>query len=62
MLAAPACGRWPQNLRDLMAPGARWWNTAALRRSGAAVEPETLPLLLDGYWEGWLPDGVVCLE
>ncbi|WP_225100322.1 hypothetical protein [Streptomyces sp. CoH27] len=62
VLAAPACGRWPRDVRVLMAPGACWWDTAALRKSGAAVEPETLPLFLDGYWEGWLPGGVISLE
>lgn len=61
VLAAPACDRWPRDVRALMAPEARWWDTAALRRSGDAVEPETLPLFLDGYWEGWLPDGVISL-
>ncbi len=62
VLAAPASGHWPQDVRALMAPGARWWDTAALRESNVAIEPETLPLLIDGYWEGWLPDGVVSLE
>lgn len=62
VLAAPAATDWPQDVRALMDPGARWWSTAELRDSGVAVEPETLPLLIDGYWEGWLPDGVVSLE
>ncbi|WP_416520554.1 hypothetical protein [Streptomyces achromogenes] len=62
VLAAPASGDWPQDVRALMATAARWWDTAGLRESGAAVEPEALLLLIDGYWEGWLPAGVVSLE
>ncbi|MCZ1018935.1 hypothetical protein [Streptomyces noursei] len=32
------------------------------RDGGVPVEPEVLLDLIDGYWEGWLPDGVISLE
>lgn len=62
VLARPVTGAWPQNAPALLGAGARWWSTAQLRDAGARVEPDTLPLLMDGYWEGWLPDGEVSLE
>ncbi|MFF6996056.1 hypothetical protein ACFY93_14085 [Streptomyces sp. NPDC008313] len=62
VLARSETGVWPYDVRSLWSPGARWWNTAELRDTGVLVEPETLPLLMDGYWEGWLPDGEVSLE
>nr|WP_234312564.1 hypothetical protein [Streptomyces seoulensis] len=49
-------------MRALLGDGARWWSTAQLRDAGVRVEPDSLPLLMDGYWEGWLPDGVIALE
>ncbi|WP_327316392.1 hypothetical protein [Streptomyces sp. NBC_01235] len=33
--------------------------TAGWRRTG---NPEVLLDVMDGYWEGWLPDGVISLE
>lgn len=62
ILVAPAVRVWPCDVRLLLAPGARWWTTAELRDGGTHVEPEVLLDLIDGYWEGWLPDGVVSLE
>ncbi|MEV5784295.1 hypothetical protein AB0L42_25275 [Streptomyces sp. NPDC052287] len=62
VLARPATGAWQQDVRALLGTGARWWSTAQLRYAGVRVEPDTLPLFMDGYWEGWLPDGEVSLE
>lgn len=61
VLVAPAARAWPCGVRLLLTPDARWWTTAELRDSGARVEPEVLLDLIDGYWEGWLPDGVISL-
>ncbi|MGX1853066.1 NUDIX domain-containing protein [Streptomyces sp. NPDC055299] len=62
VLAAPVGRAWPCDVGVLLAPGARWWTTAELRNGGVSVEPEMLLDLIDGYWEGWLPDGVISLE
>ncbi|MEU9333225.1 NUDIX domain-containing protein [Streptomyces sp. NPDC048290] len=62
VLVAPAARTWPGDVCLLPAPDARWWTTAELRDGGARVEPEALLDLIDGYWEGWLPDGVISLE
>ncbi|MEV8327096.1 hypothetical protein [Kitasatospora sp. NPDC056731] len=44
------------------APGPwRWWPVAALR-SEAAVRPHELAVFLDGYLQGWLPDGTHTLS
>ncbi|MGW5710130.1 hypothetical protein [Streptomyces olivaceus] len=61
ILVAPAVRVWPCDVRLLLAPDARWWTTAELRDGGTHVEPEVLLDLIDGYWEGWLPDGVISL-
>jgi hypothetical protein len=34
----------------------------AARRLALRVEPRVLLDLIDGYWEGWLPDGLVSLK
>ncbi len=62
VLAAPATSAWPCDVRLLLAPDARWWTTAELRNRSVRVEPDVLLDLIDGYWEGWLPDGVISLE
>ncbi|MFE7607000.1 NUDIX domain-containing protein [Streptomyces celluloflavus] len=62
VLVAPTGRAWPCDVCVLLAPGARWWATVELRHEGVLVEPEVLLDLMDGYWEGWLPDGVVSLE
>ncbi|MEV5463466.1 hypothetical protein AB0L17_35800 [Streptomyces cellulosae] len=62
VLVAPAGKAWPCDVSVLLAPGARWWETAELRDREVRVEPEVLLDLIDGYWEGWLPDGVISLE
>ncbi|MFJ5305199.1 hypothetical protein [Streptomyces sp. NPDC088350] len=62
VLARPATGAWQREVRTVLGTGARWWSTAELRDAGVWVEPDTLPLLMDGYWEGWLPDGEISLE
>jgi ADP-ribose pyrophosphatase YjhB (NUDIX family) len=62
VLAGPVTEAWLEDVRVLFGTDARWWSTAQLRDTGVRVEPDTLPLLMDGYWEGWLPDGEVSLE
>ncbi|MEV0908553.1 hypothetical protein [Streptomyces hokutonensis] len=62
VLAAPPAAVWPHDVRARLASGARWWTTAQLRDAGVSVEPGTLTLLMEGYWEGWLPDGEISLE
>lgn len=39
----------------------RWWSPAELRRDAVRVLPSELPDVVDGYWEGWLPDGPLTL-
>ncbi|MFF3373512.1 hypothetical protein ACFYXF_11250 [Streptomyces sp. NPDC002680] len=62
VLAAPPAAAWPDDVRARLAAGARWWSTAQLRAAGVPVEPGSLVLLIEGYWEGWLPDGEISLE
>lgn len=62
VLAGPATGAWPKDVPALLGESARWWSTAQLRNAGVRVEPDILPVLMDGYWEGWLCDGEVSLE
>jgi len=33
-----------------------------LRSAEAAVDPVQLLDFMDGYWDGWLPDGVISLD
>ncbi|MFJ9033030.1 hypothetical protein ACIRQP_31780 [Streptomyces sp. NPDC102274] len=45
-----------------MGPSARWWTTTGLRSQSARVEPRQLLDVMDGYWDGWLPDGEIALD
>ncbi|MDX2677221.1 MULTISPECIES: hypothetical protein [Streptomyces] len=53
---------WPPSVRFALAPEACWWTTAELRSAGAVVDPAELLDFMDGYWEGWLPDGEISLQ
>lgn len=41
---------------------ARWWSLHELAQQHVVVEPASLPLFMDGYWDGWLPDGEISLD
>jgi len=62
VVVRPAAESWPSAVRFAFAPEARWWTTAELRSSGELVEPAELLDFMDGYWDGWLPDGEISLE
>ncbi|MFI7143096.1 hypothetical protein ACIBQ5_37020 [Streptomyces massasporeus] len=62
VLVRPAAAAWTDDMRALLEGSARWWTLDELQTKGVSVEPEILPLLLQGYWDGWLPDGEVSLE
>ncbi|MFC5214170.1 hypothetical protein [Streptomyces coerulescens] len=62
VVVRPAAESWPSAVRFAIAPEACWWTTAELRSAGAVVEPAELLDFMDGYWEGWLPDGEISLE
>ncbi|WP_406838055.1 hypothetical protein ACICHK_20625 [Streptomyces sp. AHU1] len=62
VVVRPAGDSWPSATRFAFAPEAQWWTTAELRRSGERVEPAELLDFMDGYWEGWLPDGEISLD
>lgn len=40
----------------------RWWTPDQLRRDAVPVLPKELPDVVDGYWDGWLPDGPLTLD
>lgn len=40
----------------------RWWTPEQLRSAEAGVLPPELPNIVDGYWEGWIPDGPITLD
>ncbi|MEW2082179.1 hypothetical protein [Streptomyces sp. NPDC005283] len=62
VLVLPAAGHWKDKPGRMLGPQARWWAVAALRSERVAVEPAQMLDLVDGYWEGWLPDGETSLE
>lgn len=61
VLVLPAAGSWNDKPGRMLRPGARWWRVSALRAEQAAVEPAQMLDLVDGYWDGWLPDGETSL-
>lgn len=61
VLALPASGDWDRTAGQILGPAACWWAPAALRAQRALVEPSQLIDLVEGYWDGWLPDGEVSL-
>ncbi|MER5462871.1 hypothetical protein ABT010_19745 [Streptomyces sp. NPDC002668] len=52
---------WKDKPGRMLGPDARWWAVAALRSEQVAVAPAQMLDLVDGYWEGRLPDGEVSL-
>lgn len=62
VVVRPTTGSWPTSVRSVLSPEARWWTVAGLRSARALVEPVELPDFMDGYWDGWLPDGEISLE
>lgn len=62
VVVRPAAEDWPQAVRFALAPEACWWTTTELRSDRALVEPAELLDFMDGYWDGWLPDGEISLE
>ncbi|WP_329176845.1 hypothetical protein [Streptomyces sp. NBC_01477] len=40
----------------------RWWTPGQLRKAEVSVFPPELPEVVDGYWDGWLPDGPLSLD
>ncbi|MFF7601058.1 NUDIX hydrolase [Streptomyces mirabilis] len=62
VVVRPAAESWPPAVCFALAPEARWWTTTELRLAGALVEPADLLDFMDGYWDGWLPDGEISLE
>ncbi|GGO98861.1 NUDIX hydrolase [Wenjunlia tyrosinilytica] len=61
VLVLPADGSWKDRPGRMLGPEARWWAVSELRSERATVEPPQMLDLVDGYWEGWLPDGEVSL-
>ncbi|WP_139151362.1 hypothetical protein [Streptomyces sp. WMMB 322] len=61
VLGLPEAGGWKDKPGRMLGPGARWWTLHALESERIQVEPPQLLDLVDGYWEGWLPDGEVSL-
>lgn len=53
---------WPTSVGSAVGPEARWWSMAELRSAKALVEPVQLLDFMDGYWDGWLPDGEISLD
>lgn len=40
----------------------RWFSHEELTQRQGAMHPPELPSVIDGYWDGWLPDGPLTLE
>ncbi|MDL2077651.1 hypothetical protein QNN03_14520 [Streptomyces sp. GXMU-J15] len=62
VVVRPATGSWPTSVNPSLSPGAQWWTTAELRSARAPVDPVQLLDFMDGYWDGWLPDGEIPLD
>ncbi|MGQ4713574.1 hypothetical protein ACUN22_07810 [Streptomyces anulatus] len=55
----------PGTPRPTAAPGAHhasWWPITRLLAGEAATRPAELAAFLDGYVQGWLPDGQHALD
>jgi ADP-ribose pyrophosphatase YjhB (NUDIX family) len=61
VLVLPETGRWKDKPGRMLGPAARWWTISALSAERVRVMPPQLLDLVEGYWEGWLPDGEVSL-
>ena len=51
-----------QRLVDESTLPLRWWTSEQLRSAEADVFPPELPDIVDGYWDGWIPDGPITLD
>ncbi|SFX45708.1 hypothetical protein SAMN02787144_1003167 [Streptomyces atratus] len=40
----------------------RWWNLGQVRQSHRPTHPTELADIVEGYWDGWLPDGPLTVE
>ncbi|MEU5425860.1 hypothetical protein AB0H73_09655 [Streptomyces olivoreticuli] len=47
---------------ELFCPTVRWWPLEILRDASGALFPRDLGALMEGYAEGWVPDGPITLE
>lgn len=61
VLVLPEAGTWKDKPGRMLGPAARWWTVPALEREQVPIDPPELLDLVDGYWNGWLPDGEVSL-
>lgn len=55
----------PEPARSNLGEGparSRWWPLAALRQYPGLTSPLDLHLIVEGYWDGWLPDGPLSLD
>ncbi|MFF0110742.1 hypothetical protein [Streptomyces hirsutus] len=62
VVVRPATGSWPTSVNPSLSPSTQWWTTAELRSARVPVEPVQLLDFMDGYWDGWLPDGEIPLD
>ncbi|WP_094222745.1 hypothetical protein [Streptomyces diastatochromogenes] len=62
VVVRPAVGGWPANVRTALGLCGRWWTTAELRSAEVTPDPVQLLDFMDGYWDGWLPDGAISLD
>lgn len=60
-LVLPVAGAWGPRSTQILGASARWWTLRELRAQELPVEPVEVLDLVDGYWDGWLPDGEVSL-
>lgn len=61
VLGLPEAGGWDDKPGRMLGPGTRWFTIKELRVERVSIEPPQLLHLVDGYWDGWLPDGEVSL-
>ncbi|MEU3905564.1 hypothetical protein AB0F20_17235 [Streptomyces goshikiensis] len=56
--------RQPDLLRLLKKPPARtqWRPLDSLRQRDSPTEPVDLAAIIEGYWDGWLPDGPLTVD
>lgn len=59
---APLCTGIIDRLADQLPSPARWWTSEQLRKAGVTVFPPELPEVVEGYWDGWLPDGPLTMD
>lgn len=63
MLLGEPPGTHPASVQHAFGPGAQWWPYEALcTQTDLLIEPPQILMLVDGYWNGWLPDNEVTLD